>query len=157
MTTNELYLKTLFCCSACDGEIAPEEVELVKNISLIDPEFFDLDVEALLNCYVEEINSRGALFLQQYLAEVDSANLTDAEQLKLAQLAIKMIEADHQILYSEVKFFKKIRSRLTISDQALLEAMPDCEDFLLPDTATGDYDFEMVGNFAQISLSIPQA
>lgn len=28
MKTNELYLKTLFCCCACDGEIAQEEVDM---------------------------------------------------------------------------------------------------------------------------------
>ena len=27
MKTNELYLKTLFCCCACDGESQQEEVD----------------------------------------------------------------------------------------------------------------------------------
>ena len=73
MTKEVLYLKTIFCCIACDGDVATEEVD------------------------------------------------------------IKAIEADNRIEYAEVKFFKKIRSRLTISDEAILAEHPNKEDFLLPD------------------------
>ena len=30
MTKEELYLKTIFCCIACDGNIATEEVDMVE-------------------------------------------------------------------------------------------------------------------------------
>lgn len=30
MTKEELYLKTVFCCIACDGDIATEEVDWLK-------------------------------------------------------------------------------------------------------------------------------
>ena len=33
MNINELYIKTIFCCMACDGDIAKEEVELIKSIT----------------------------------------------------------------------------------------------------------------------------
>ncbi len=39
MKTNELYLKTLFCCCACDGEIAQEEVDMIKELTKIVPFF----------------------------------------------------------------------------------------------------------------------
>ena len=63
-----------------------------------------------------------------------------------------MIEADHIIQYSEVKFFKKVRNRLTVSDEAILEKLPNSEDYLLPDISAEDKDVEEVGNFAPISL-----
>ena len=44
-----------------------------------------------------------------------------------------MIEADNKIVYSEVKFFKRIRNNLTISDEDILEAYPINDDYLLPD------------------------
>lgn len=153
METNELYLKTLFCCSACDGEIAPEEVSLVKRLSLNDSTFEGLDVEKILNAYVEKINEQEKIFLKDYISEVSNATLSDEEQVKLIELAIKMIEADNQILYSEVKFFKKIRNRLSVSDEIILEALPNSEDYLLPDISAEDKDFEEVGNFAKISFS----
>ena len=35
-------------------------------------------------------------------------------------------------------FFKKIRKNLAISDETILEALPDKEDYLLPDIADND-------------------
>lgn len=153
METKELYLKTLFCCSACDGEIAPEEVALVKQLSHNDSSFNGLNVENILNTYVEKINEQGSLFLKEYLLEVANANLSDEEQIKLIELAINMIEADNQILYSEVKFFKKIRNRLSVNDESILALLPNSEDYLLPDIMVEEKDFEDVGNFARISFT----
>lgn len=152
MNTTELLLKTLFCCSVYDGEIAPEEIELVKNLTEQQEIFNGINVEDTLNKYVDEINSEGKQFLRSYLNELSDAELSEADQIKLIDLAIQMIEADNQILYSEVKFFKKIRSRLTVEDSAILEALPDSEDYLLPDISSEDKDFEDVGNFQQISF-----
>ncbi len=153
MNTNELYLKTLFCCSACDGEIAPEEVSLVKQLSLNDSTFEGLDAENILNAYVEKINEQGSLFLKDYLSEVANATLSDEEQVKLIELAIRMIEADNQILYSEVKFFKKIRNRMSVSDESILAKLPNSEDYLLPDILVEEKDFDEVGNFSKISFT----
>ncbi len=153
METKELYLKTLFCCSACDGEIAHEEISLVKQLSLNDSAFDGLDVENILNSYVERINNQGSIFLKDYLNEVVNASLTDDEQVKLIEFAIKMIEADNSILYSEVKFFKKIRNRLDISDESILAKLPNSEDYLLPDILVEEKDFEEVGNFSKISFT----
>lgn len=153
MEINELYLKTLFCCSVCDGEIAPEEVSLVKELSEKDGIFRELDVEAVLNGYVQQINEKGNAFLKDYLNQVSNATLSEEEQVKIVELAIKMIEADNQILYSEVKFFKKIRNRLSVSDESILDNNPGAEDYLLPDISSEDKDFENIGNFDLISFA----
>lgn len=79
METNELYLKTLFCCSACDGEIASEEVSLVKKLSESDSAFDSLNIEKTLNSYVEQINVKRKLFLKDYLQEVADTTLSDNE------------------------------------------------------------------------------
>ena len=133
MTKEELYLKTVFCCIACDGDIATEEVDMVRELCAKDNIFRSLDSESYLNSWISEINEQGGMFLQSYLKELCSVTLNEAEQLLLVSLAIKAIEADNRIEYAEVKFFKKIRSRLTVSDEAILAEHPDKEDFLLPD------------------------
>lgn len=153
METKELFLKTLFCCSACDGDIAPEEVALVKELSVGNAMFEGMDVETTLNKYVDEINDKSKIFLKDYLNEISESELNDADQVKLLGLAIKMIEADNQILYSEVKFFKKIRNRMSVSDESIIAKLPNSEDYLLPDIMAEEKDFEEVGNFAKISFS----
>ena len=155
MTTNELYLKTVFCCIACDCDIAPEEVDMVRNLSNDYETIKDLDVEALLNKWIDEINSRGASFLRSYLNDLADSELNEEEQLEIINLAIKAIEADNRIEYSEIKFFKKIRFRLSISDEAILAVHPEKEDFLLPDIDVADdplWDYNT--QFALIALNL---
>ena len=134
MEMNELYLKTAFCCMACDGDIANEEVlTLKKYISNHSKEFDGVDVDSLLNSYVEGINTMGERFLKNYLAEIAECNLSEEEQLNVISLAINIIEADEKIEYSEIAFFKKIRLKLSISDDQILSRLPGKEDYLLPD------------------------
>lgn len=133
MNTNELYLKTIFCCMACDGDIAKEEVELVNEITSKQELFNNIDVEAKINEYIVSINAKGVLFLKQYLKELEVQELSTEEQMTIVDFAIQTIYADRKIEYSEVKFFKKIRSRLSLNDEQILTKHPDIEDFLLPD------------------------
>lgn len=153
MTKEELYLKTIFCCIACDGNIATEEVGMVRDLCAKDRIFHNLDSEEYLNSWITEINEQGGAFLQTYLKEINSVELNEQEQLLLVSLAIKAIEADNNIEYAEVKFFKKIRSKLTISDEAILAEHPDKEDFLLPDiNITEIPQWDDSTHFSQISI-----
>ena len=112
-----------------------------------------MDSEKLLNSWIVEINEHGGSFLLSYLKEINTVELDEKEQLMLASFAIEAIEADNRIEYTEVKFFKKIRSRLTISDEAILAKHPDKEDFLLSDiNVTEIPDWNVDTRFNQISI-----
>ena len=163
MSINELYLKTAFACMACDGEIADEELQLVKHFAQTSNLFDGLDVENKLNEYVSEINKQGRGFLSAYLKDVAAANMEEAQELELAKIAVKMIEADNKIEYSEISFFKRIRNKLNVSDEKLLEIFKDetlfekfpevePEDFLLPDIMVDD-DADWNVSFENINLS----
>lgn len=133
MTLAELYLKTIFSCIACDGEIAPEEIQMVRDMSQVEDLFQSLDVEEVINGWIADINEIGAAFLQRFLKEIDTVAMSDDEQLTLVTLAFKAIEADNVTEYAEIKFFKKIRKHLSISDEQILATHPDKEIFLLQD------------------------
>ena len=134
MRTTELYLKTAFCCMACDGSIADEEVTMLKQYVDSNKETFqDAEIETLLNAYVSEINEKGVSFLKSYLSDLADTDISEEEQLGLIKLAISIIESDNKIEYSEVAFFKKIRLNLSISDDVILSSLPDKGDYLLPD------------------------
>ena len=70
MNTNELLLKTVFCCMACDGEIAHEEISVVKNLVDGSNLFDGIDVEEKLNEYISQINQVGVSFLSNFLSEI---------------------------------------------------------------------------------------
>lgn len=151
MEKNELYLKTAFCCMACDGSIAEEELSLV-NTFVNDSEYFDgLDVKSLLNKYIEEINEDGQLFLTHYLDDVAELKLSLDDEIKLVGIAIDMIEADNNIEYSEISFFKEIRKRLSFTDAQFLDVFTDKEDYILPDVEP-DFNSNISFNFSSISF-----
>lgn len=163
MEINELYLKTAFSCMACDGEIAEEELELVKQYAANSTYFDGLAIEDKLNEYVAEINNIGQGFLTGFISNVVDAQLDEKQELDLASIAIKMIEADNKIEYSEISFFKRIRSKLDVSDEKLLEIFkaetmfdkfPEVkpEDFLLPDIIINE-DNEWNVRFENIKLN----
>ena len=52
---NNLLLRTAFSCMACDGEIAPEEVALIKTLSREKSLFGDVDIEVELRKMLEEL------------------------------------------------------------------------------------------------------
>ena len=151
MALNELYLRTAFCCMACDGEIADEEVALLNKLALTEQVFGDPDIQMSINNYIESINKLGKVFLEEYLEDVRNACLDDSSSLQLVNIAIDTIEADNQVEYSEVSFFKRIRKQLSIKDEVILEAMPDKEDYLLPDVETEDI-FDWSFSFQSIQL-----
>ena len=118
---------------AYDGDIAKEEVLLVNDITSKQESFRNINIEAIINDYVAAINEKGVLFLKQYLKELEAQKLSIEEQMIIIDFAIQTIYADSKIEYSEVKFFKKIRNRLSLNDEQILTKYPDIEDFLLPD------------------------
>lgn len=155
MDKAKLYLKTIFCCMACDGEITKEEIEMVKNVSSKNNIFSNFDVESLINQWIVALNENGAAFLKSFLNELSLEDLTSKEQMLIIDFALKTIEADNCIEYSEIKFFKKLRGRLSISDEDILQCYPDKEDFLLADVKISD-DLNWDNNiqFTQISLNL---
>lgn len=153
MILAELYLKTIFSCIACDGEIAPEEIQMVRDMSQVEDLFQSLDVEEVINGWIADINEIGATFLQRFLKEIDTVAMSDDEQLTLVTLAFKAIEADNVTEYAEIKFFKKIRKHLSISDEQILATHPDKEIFLLQDfNEPEDLDWDTNTHFDLINI-----
>jgi len=154
MNTNELLLKTAFCCMACDGEIAKEEISFLKQYASKNEYFKEMDVEAIVNNFVDSINDEGHSFLYNYLTELKESNLDVKNSLQVIDIAFSTIEADNEIQYSEISFFKKIRKQLSITDQNIEAAYPnkeDLEDYLLPDVEITEKDWNV--HFSNIKFS----
>ncbi len=137
---------------ACDGEIADEEVALLNRTASNEHVFDGLDIQNKINEYVSAINNQGKQFLDNYLDDVKVAELNDDDALQLIKIAIETIEADNQIEYSEVSFFKRVRKNLSISDEVILKSIPDKEDYLLPDVEE-DFDFDWNVTFGAIQVA----
>lgn len=136
---NNFLLKTAFVCMACDGDIDKNEIDLISALQKDNTFFGDIDIQTRLNELLAEININGQNFIKDYFDELSGSNFSDLEQLKLIEVAIKTIQADNKIEYSEIKFFKVIRMNLNINDDKILDVHPDFEDYLKRDVITDSY------------------
>lgn len=136
---NKLLLKTAFSCMACDGDIDKREVILIKTMHQEKKIFGDIDINQDLENLLLEINRDGHKFLKSYFNELTSTELSEQDELKLIEVAIDTINADDKVEYSEVKFFKVIRSKLKIGNEPILAKHPDFEDYLEQDIISESY------------------
>ena len=140
MEQNELLLRTAFACMSCDGEIASEEVDLIKQMSKEKHLFGDIDIDKELDGLVKDINEKGKGFLKQYLDYLAEMELTEEEELNVADVAVQTIRADKNIEYSEIKFFKVLRSNLkVVTDETLLEKIDGIDENYLAQDIRADY------------------
>ena len=105
-----------------------------------------------------EINTKGKLFIEEYLNELTNTTFTEEEQLSLLQIAFRIIYADEKVEYSEVKFFKNIRSRLSVADETIkqrFEDIPDLDIFLAQDLIN-NFSLERITEEYFNSVSLPQ-
>lgn len=136
MTFDKLLLKTAFCCMAADGNIDKREISLIKSMCEKSPLFANLNFQKEINQLVSKINTNGKAFIQHYFDLLKITELSEQEELTLIDFAIQTINADEQIEYSEIKFFKNIRHRLRINNEKILKAFPNIEMFLEEDIIT---------------------
>lgn len=125
---NELLLHTAFACMACDGDIAQEEVDLIKKLDKENHLFGSISIEDKLDTLTSQINELGLGFLKRYINLVNEAELNEEDSLKVLDVAAKTIMADNKILYSEIKFFKVIKANLNVSDETILEKIEGIDD-----------------------------
>ena len=140
MEQNELLLRTAFACMSCDGDIATEEVNLIKQMATEKHLFGDIDIDKELDKLVSEINEKGKGFLKQYLVSLAEQKMSEEQELNVADVAVQTIRSDNKIEYSEIKFFKVIRSNLKIvSDDTLLEKIEGIDENYLAQDIRADY------------------
>ena len=139
ITFDKLLLKTAFSCMACDGDIDKREIVLIKTMHQNKKIFGDIDINLELDNLLLEINRDGHQFLKSFFSELKSSSLSEQNDLNLIEVAIETIKADEKIEYSEVKFFKVIRSNLKINNEAILDIHPDFEEYLEQDIISDSY------------------
>ena len=140
---------------ASDGNIDKREIALVKSMCEKSSIFKDFNFQDEINSLVEGINKEGKEFISNYFDLLEKSSLTEQEELILIEFATNTIKADEQIEYSEIKFFKVIRHNLKISDEKILAAFPDIEQFLEEDIVTESYLEKVTKQYLDIA-ELPQ-
>lgn len=152
---NTLLLLTAFSCMSCDGDIADEEISLIKEMASKDSSFRDLNIDEKLEELVAEINLKGKSFLKDYLTLLANTRFTEQQELQLLEIAVKIIRVDNEIKYSEIKFFKVIRSSLKIvTDEEILSKIDSIDEYYLAKDIKTDY-FQLYEDYFE-NIEIPK-
>lgn len=150
---DKLLLKTAFSCMACDGDIDKREVKLIKQLHKENKTFGEIDINSELDTLLLSINKDGHQFLKNYFNELTTSELTESNELKLIEVVIATIKADDEIEYSEIKFFKVIRSKLKIDNESILDKHPDFEEYLEQDIISASYLSRLQDDFFDTHIS----
>lgn len=151
---NKLLLLTAFSCMACDGEIAGEELSLIKELDAKEKLFGDIEIGVELKKLKEQIDKEGNLFLKRYIGELGKSELTKEQELDLLRVAYRTILADNKVEYSEVKFFKVIRSNMKkLDDEVILSGIEGIEDYFVQDDIKAGYDVLYDSYFGNVDIS----
>ena len=151
----KLLLKTAFCCMASDGNIDQREITLIKSMCEKSGLFKDFNFQEEINQLVTKLNEKGKAFIQHYFDLLKQTSLSAQEELTLIDFALQTINADEQVEYAEIKFFKNIRHRLNISDEKILEKFPDIEDWLEQDIITDSFLDKITSQYFE-TTELPQ-
>ncbi len=147
----KLLLKTAFCCIACDGDLDKSEIELLKLLFENKPLYANNNFDDKLNSFIKIYNEKGKSFFTFYFEVLKSSDLSEKEELEIIDMAIKAIKADNIIKYSEIKFFKAMRSYLKIEDENILAVYPEIEQFLEKDIITESYLEKVTNQYLDIA------
>lgn len=140
MELNDLLLRTAFACMSCDGDIANEEIDLIKQMAKQKHLFGDVNIDVELDKLVQEINLQGKGFLKQYLISLAEQSLTEEQEIMVADVAVQTIQSDNKVEYSEIKFFKVLRSNFkVVTDETLLEKIDGLDESYLAQDIRADY------------------
>lgn len=155
ITFDQLLLKTAFCCMAADGNIDEREISRIMELCSGSQLLSNLNVKEEINLLVGKINSGGKSFIQYYFDLLNQTSLNEQEELTLINFAIQTINADEQVEYSEIKFFKNIRHRLNVSNESILIHFPEVEQYLEDDIISDSYLDKIATQYFEIS-ELPQ-
>lgn len=140
---------------ASDGNIEPREIALIKSLCAESSLFENFNFEDEINILIAKVNSNGKEFIRDYFELLKVSSLSEQEELTVIDFVIKIIKADEQIEYSEIKFFKNIRHRLNINDEKILAAYPEIEQFLEEDIITESFLDKITKQYLD-SAELPQ-
>lgn len=149
----DIFLHTAFSCMACDGDIDPKEVQFIKKMDEIESLFGEIELDKELSMFTDEINKKGKLFLKEYFQTLADSEFSEAEELKILRIAALTIQADEVIQYSEIKFFKVIRSYMKVSDEKILAAIKELDETYLAQDIVKSVD-KLQSNYFD-SLELP--
>lgn len=127
----DFLFRSAVIAMACDGNIAEEEINEIKNIVANEIYFMGYEFEEPLQKNIETIKINGKNAVNQFLQEITTKDLSEHQELLLIEVLLKIIQADSKVEENELKFLHLAKSKLKTDEQTLIVKFPHQIDYLM--------------------------
>ncbi len=127
----DFLFKSAVISMACDGNIAEEEINEIKNLVANEIYFMGYEFEEPLRKNIEAIKINGKNAVNQFLQEITTNDLNEHQELLLVEVILKIVQADAKMEENELRFLHLAKSKLKTDEQTLIIKFPHQIDYLM--------------------------
>mgnify|MGYP000285889389 FL=1 len=111
----EILLEIAFVSMVCDGDIAPEEEEYLREIEKSDFYLKEFDMSAKLDTLKSDWELHGINLCERILNSAYKLDLTESEKIIIMDFAIGITRSDGNMQQSEIHFVNTLMQNIKIS------------------------------------------
>lgn len=111
----EVLLEIAFASMVCDGEIAPEEEEYLREIEQNDFYLKEFDMSSKLDALKSDWELHGLNLCERILNSSYGLVLTEAEKVIIMDFAIGITRSDGNMQQSEIDFINTLMRNIKVS------------------------------------------
>jgi len=120
----QLLLRSAVTALACDGNIDQAEVDALKHMAENEIYFLGYDHKEPFDTYLGHIRAHGRGAVEEYLAELEHAQLNSRQKLLLVEVLLRVMEADSQWAQNEKAFLHMAVGRMQLTLEDLIGSFP---------------------------------
>jgi uncharacterized tellurite resistance protein B-like protein len=120
----KLLLQSGVFAMACDGDIHPDEVKLLKDMAATNAHFKKFNHEQELASCVELLQSDPKGSIVRFFADLEKRTLTEDQMKVMADLVVQVVEADDVIMEEELHYLLRLQESLKLTDQQFVALCP---------------------------------
>ena len=111
----EVLLEIAFVSMVCDGDIAPEEEEYLREIEKGDFYLKEFDMSAKLDTLKADWELNGLNFCEKILNSAYKLDLAESEKIIIMDFAIGITRSDGNMQQSEIHFINTLMRNIKFS------------------------------------------
>ena len=113
----EILLEIAFASMVCDGDIAPEEEEYLRDIEQSDYYLKEFDMSKKLDKLNSDWKLYGLNLSDKILNNTYKLNLSEGQKIVIMDFAIGIVRSDKSMQKSEISFINTLMQNIKISTE----------------------------------------
>ena len=113
----EILLEIAFASMVCDGDIAPEEEEYLRDIEQSDYYLKEFDMSKKLDKLNSDWKLYGLNLSDKILNNTYKLNLSEGQKIVIMDFAVGIVRSDKEMQKSEISFINTLMQNIKISTE----------------------------------------